>query len=85
MLSWALTFLIVALVAGLIGFSGVTGAAVNIAWILFVVGLVLAVIFSGGTVTAGMTNRPPVSAWTVTGSIAVQVVFPAGRSRWTTG
>jgi uncharacterized membrane protein YtjA (UPF0391 family) len=45
MLSWALTFLIIALIAGVLGFSGIAGAAANIAWILFVVGLILAVIF----------------------------------------
>ena len=45
MLTWALIFLIVGLVAGVLGLSGVAGAAVNIAWILFVVGLVLAVVF----------------------------------------
>lgn len=44
MISWAVTFLIIALVAALFGFSGIAGAATNIAWILFVVGLVLAVV-----------------------------------------
>lgn len=46
MLSWAVTFLIIALVAGVLGFSGIAGTATNIAWILFVVGLILAVIFA---------------------------------------
>lgn len=45
MLSWAVTFLIVALIAGVLGFSGIAGTAANIAWILFVVGLVLALVF----------------------------------------
>ena len=36
MLSWALLFLIVAIVAAVLGFSGIAGAATNIAWILFV-------------------------------------------------
>jgi uncharacterized membrane protein YtjA (UPF0391 family) len=45
MLGWAVTFLIVAIVAGLLGFSGIAGTAVNIAWILFVVGLSLALVF----------------------------------------
>ena len=49
MLGWALTFLIIALVAAALGFSGVAGAATNIAWILFVVGLIVAaVIFLRG-------------------------------------
>jgi uncharacterized membrane protein YtjA (UPF0391 family) len=41
MLSWALTFLIVALVALALGFSGVAGLSMKFAWILFVVFLVL--------------------------------------------
>jgi uncharacterized membrane protein YtjA (UPF0391 family) len=45
MFGWAITFLIVALVAAVLGFSGIAGTAVNIAWILFVVGLILAVVF----------------------------------------
>lgn len=46
MLGWALTFLIVGLVAAVFGFSGIAGAATNIAWILFVVGIVLAIVFA---------------------------------------
>ena len=46
MFNWALTFLIVAIIAAVFGFSGVAGTATNIAWILFVVGLVLAVVFA---------------------------------------
>ena len=42
MLHWALIFLVVAIIAGVLGFSGVAGAATNIAWILFVVGLIVA-------------------------------------------
>ena len=45
MIGWAVTFLIIALIAGVLGFSGIAGTAVNIAWILFVVGLILAVVF----------------------------------------
>ncbi|MCB1675040.1 MAG: DUF1328 domain-containing protein [Halioglobus sp.] len=44
MIGWAVTFLIIALIAGVLGFSGIAGTAVNIAWILFVVGLILAII-----------------------------------------
>ena len=53
MFSWAITFFIIAIVAAILGFSGVAGAATNIAWILCVVGLVLAVIFM-------ITGRRPV-------------------------
>jgi len=45
MLYWALIFLIVAIVAGVLGLTGIAGVATNIAWILFVVGLILAVFF----------------------------------------
>lgn len=41
MLSWALLFLIVALVAGFFGFFGIAGAAIGFAKILFFVFLVL--------------------------------------------
>ena len=46
MFNWALTFLIVAIIAGVLGMSGIAGTATNIAWLLFVVGLVLAIIFA---------------------------------------
>lgn len=46
MLSWALAFLILALIAAVLGFTGIAGLATQIAWILFVVGLVLAVFFA---------------------------------------
>lgn len=41
MLSWAITFLIIAIIAGFLGMGVVSGVASNIAWILFVVFLVL--------------------------------------------
>jgi uncharacterized membrane protein YtjA (UPF0391 family) len=43
MLSWALTFFLVALVAALFGFGGIAAGAAGIAKILFVVFLVLAI------------------------------------------
>jgi uncharacterized membrane protein YtjA (UPF0391 family) len=53
MLNWAVIFLVIAVVAAIFGFSGVAGAAANIAWILAVVGIVLAVAFFV------MGRRPP--------------------------
>ncbi len=44
MLGWALTFLVIALIAGVLGFGVVAGTAATIAKILFVVFLVLFVI-----------------------------------------
>ena len=44
MLSWALTFLIIALIAAALGFGGIAGAATGIAKILFFVFLVAFVV-----------------------------------------
>jgi uncharacterized membrane protein YtjA (UPF0391 family) len=44
MLGWAITFLIVALVAALLGFGGIADFAVDIARIIFFVAIVLFVI-----------------------------------------
>jgi uncharacterized membrane protein YtjA (UPF0391 family) len=44
MLGWAITFLILGLIAALFGFTGVAGAAVGIAKILFFVFLVIFVV-----------------------------------------
>ena len=45
MIGWAATFLIIALIAAVLGFTGIAGVATQIAWMLFVVGLVLGVVF----------------------------------------
>ncbi|OYW55640.1 MAG: DUF1328 domain-containing protein [Rhizobiales bacterium 12-68-15] len=41
MLDWAVTFLIVALVAAVLGFGGIAGTAIGIAKIIFFVAVVL--------------------------------------------
>jgi uncharacterized membrane protein YtjA (UPF0391 family) len=41
MLGWVVTFLIVALVAGVLGFGGVAGASIEIAKIIFFIAVVL--------------------------------------------
>jgi uncharacterized membrane protein YtjA (UPF0391 family) len=41
MLKWALIFLVVALATGMLGFTGIAGAAIGIAKILFYVFVVL--------------------------------------------
>lgn len=41
MLGWALTFLIVALIAAVLGFGGVAGVAVEAAKIIFFVAIIL--------------------------------------------
>jgi uncharacterized membrane protein YtjA (UPF0391 family) len=54
MISWAITFFVIALIAAVLGFTGIAGTAVHIAWILTVVGIVLAIVF------AILGRRPPV-------------------------
>jgi uncharacterized membrane protein YtjA (UPF0391 family) len=41
MLSWVVTFLIIALIAGVLGFGGVAGASIEIAKIIFFIAIVL--------------------------------------------
>lgn len=47
MLGWAITFLVVALIAGVLGFGGIAGTSVGIAKVLFFVFLIL---FIGGII-----------------------------------
>jgi uncharacterized membrane protein YtjA (UPF0391 family) len=44
MLGWALTFLVIALIAAALGFGGIAGVAVELAKIVFVVAIILFVI-----------------------------------------
>ncbi len=45
MINWAVIFLIIAIIAGALGFSGIAGTATQIAWIAFVVGNLMAIFF----------------------------------------
>ncbi|MET3354694.1 DUF1328 domain-containing protein [Xanthobacter autotrophicus] len=53
MLSWAVTFLVVALIAAVLGFGGIAGTAIEIAKIIFFVAIVLFVI----SAVAGLMRR----------------------------
>ncbi|WP_306031386.1 MULTISPECIES: DUF1328 domain-containing protein [unclassified Stappia] len=57
MFAWALTFLVIALIAAFLGFGGVAGTAIGIAKLIFVVALVLFVV----SVIYGLISgrRPP--------------------------
>ena len=44
MLNWAVTFFVIAIVAAVLGFTSIAGSAIDIAKILFVVFLVLAIV-----------------------------------------
>jgi uncharacterized membrane protein YtjA (UPF0391 family) len=54
MLSWALAFFIVAIIAAIFGFTGIAAGAAEIAKILFVVFVVLFLV----SLVAGLLRRP---------------------------
>ncbi len=54
MLYYALMFLVVGLIAGALNLAGISTVAVQISWMLFVVGIVLLVIH----LISGRTTRP---------------------------
>ena len=56
MLGWAVTFLVVALVAALFGFGGIAGTAVEIAKLIFFVAIVL---FAISAVIGLLRGRSP--------------------------
>jgi uncharacterized membrane protein YtjA (UPF0391 family) len=56
MIGWALTFLVVALIAALLGFGGIAGTAVEIAKLIFFVAIVL---FAISAVIALVRGRAP--------------------------
>ena len=56
MIGWALTFLVVALVAAVLGFGGIAGTAVEIAKLIFFVAIVL---FAISAVVGLIRGRSP--------------------------
>ena len=56
MLGWAVTFLVIALIAAVLGFGGIAGFAVELAKIVFIVALILFVI---SAVFGFMRGRSP--------------------------
>jgi len=56
MLSWVLTFLIIALIAGVLGFGGIAGASVEIAKIIFFIAIVLFLISAVFGLVRGRTR-----------------------------
>jgi uncharacterized membrane protein YtjA (UPF0391 family) len=59
MLKWALIFLIVALVAGLLGFTSLAGAAFWIAEVLFFVFLAVFLVLLIAGLVSGRKAHPP--------------------------
>jgi len=52
MIGWAVVCLVIALIAAILGFTGIAGAAVNLAWLLALIGIALAAFFF-------LVGRPP--------------------------
>ena len=79
MLSWVVTFLIVALIAGILGFGGIAGASVEIAKAIFFIAVILFLVSAVVGLVRGRGNaqskrrvprartsaRRPVQGWTV--------------------
>ena len=58
MFGWAITFLIVALIAAVLGFGGIAGTAIELAKIVFFVAIVLFVISSLFGIFRGRSTVP---------------------------
>ena len=56
MLSWVVTFLVIALIAGVLGFGGIAGASVEIAKIIFFIAIVLFLISAVVGVVRGRSS-----------------------------
>ena len=59
MIGWALTFLVVALVAAVLGFGGIAGTAIGIAKIIFFVAIVLFVLSLADLLAGAGVPRTP--------------------------
>jgi uncharacterized membrane protein YtjA (UPF0391 family) len=59
MLGWALTFLVIALIAAVLGFGGIAGFAVEIAKIIFFVAIILFVVSAIVGLVRGRTPTVP--------------------------
>ena len=56
MLGWVVTFLVVALIAGILGFAGIAGASVEIAKIIFFIAIVLFLVSAMIGISRGRTG-----------------------------
>jgi uncharacterized membrane protein YtjA (UPF0391 family) len=57
MLSWVVTFLVVALIAGVLGFGGIAGASIEIAKIIFFIAIALFLISAVVGLVRGRGSR----------------------------
>lgn len=56
MLGWVVAFLIIALIAGILGFGGIAGASIEMAKIIFFIALVLFLVSAVISVVRGRTR-----------------------------
>jgi uncharacterized membrane protein YtjA (UPF0391 family) len=56
MLSWVVTFLVIALIAGVLGFGGVAGVSIEIAKTIFFIAIVLFLISAVVGLVRGRSN-----------------------------
>ena len=56
MLGWVVTFLIIALIAGILGFGGIAGASIEIAKVIFFIAVVLFLVSAVIGVSRGRTR-----------------------------
>jgi uncharacterized membrane protein YtjA (UPF0391 family) len=56
MLSWVVTFLVIALIAGVLGFGGVAGASIEIAKVIFFIAVVLFIVSAVISIARGRTR-----------------------------
>jgi uncharacterized membrane protein YtjA (UPF0391 family) len=59
MLGWAITFLVIALIAALFGFGGIAGTAIEAAKIIFFIAIVLFAISALVGLFRGRSPTPP--------------------------
>jgi len=56
MLGWVVTFLVVALIAGLLGFGGIAGASIEIAKIIFFIAIILFLVSAVVSIARGRSR-----------------------------
>ena len=56
MLSWVVTFLVIALIAGILGFGGIAGVSIEIAKAIFFIAVILFVISAVVGLARGRSN-----------------------------
>ena len=81
MLSWVVTFLIVALIAGILGFGGIAGVSIEIAKTIFFIAVVLFLI----SAVVGLARGPPDAPRARHRAMRLRHCFDAGanvRRKW---